>query len=67
MTPFELKAIRIRLGLTGADFARLLGYQGARGPQQVYKLETGRSTITNQVQRLATAYRDGYRPTDWPD
>ena len=67
MTPSELKSIRLALNLTGAAFARLLGYQGGNTRQMMYELESGAKTIREPQQRLATAYRDGYRPADWPN
>ena len=67
MTPDELKAIRHALNLSGAAFARLLGYQGGHTRQMMFELESGAKTIREPQQRLAIAYRDGYRPDDWPD
>lgn len=66
MTPNELRAIRLRLGLTGAEFCRLLGYQGKHLAQMMHSLETGRREIRDPVARLAVAYLAGYRPPDWP-
>lgn len=67
MTAAELKSIRISLGLSGADFARLLGYEGSGIRQMMHSLESGERTIREPQRRLAEAYRDGYRPKDWPD
>ena len=67
MTPSELKGIRHALNLSGAEFARLLGYQGGHTRQMMYELERGVKTIREPQQRLAIAYRDGYRPADWPN
>lgn len=66
MEPNELQEIRLKLGLTLAEMARLLGYQGENLRQQQYDLETGRRPIREPQRRLAEAYRDGYRPKDWP-
>ena len=66
MTPTELKSIRLALGLSGAEFARLLGYTGAGVRHMMFALERGTRTIREPQKRLAVAYRDGYRPEDWP-
>ena len=66
MTPSDLKAIRLALNLSGAEFARLLGYQGPGVRQMTSALERGSRTIREPQRRLAEAYRDGYRPKDWP-
>lgn len=66
MTPTELRAIRLRLGLSGAEFARLLGYEGNDVRNMMSRLERGERAIREPQRRLAEAYRDGYRPKDWP-
>lgn len=68
LTPAELKSIRIGLGLSGADFARLLGYGGSTATmrQMVFDLENNERPIREPQRRLAQAYIDGYRPKDWP-
>lgn len=68
MTSEDLKNIRIRLGLTGAVFARLLGYGGSRETQRqmIFDLENGERPIREPQRRLAEAYDAGYRPPDWP-
>jgi DNA-binding transcriptional regulator YiaG len=66
MTPTELKSIRIGLKLSGAEFARLLGYEGVHMRQMMHELEAGLKRIREPQKRLAEAYRDGYRPSDWP-
>lgn len=66
MTPVELKSIRIGLGLSGAEFARLLGYEGQHMRQMMHELESGLKRVREPQRRLAIAYRDGYRPDDWP-
>jgi DNA-binding transcriptional regulator YiaG len=65
MTPAELKSIRIELNLSGAEFARLLGYEGQHMRQMMHELESGSKRIREPQRRLAEAYRDGYRPNDW--
>ena len=67
MTPAELKSIRTSLNLSGAEFARLLGYNGHHMRQMMHELEAGIKAIREPQKRLAIAYRDGYRPDDWPE
>ena len=66
MTPNELKAIRQRLGLSAAQFAHLLGYEGSNTRSMMHALESGLKTIREPQRRLADAYMDGYRPGDLP-
>lgn len=66
MTPNEMHQIRIDLGLSLIQWAEMLGYEGQHMRQQAYDLETGRRPIREAQRRLAEAYRDGYRPRDWP-
>jgi len=66
MTPDQLARARQRLGLTLAQLADLLGYEGTGGRSQVHHLETGRRTIRGAQRRLIEAYLAGYRPDDWP-
>jgi hypothetical protein len=46
--------------------ARLLGYTGTHGAQQVRKMESGNRAIREAQALLVRAYLDGYRPQDWP-
>lgn len=66
MTPAELKAARLKLGLTLEQMATLLGYQGGQRRQMQYDLETGRRPIRGPQRRLVEAYLGGWRPDDWP-
>lgn len=66
MTGDEMKAARLRLGLTLEQMATVLGYQGAQRRQMQHDLETGRREIREPQRRLAQAYLEGYRPRDWP-
>lgn len=66
MTGNELKAARLRLGLTLEQLADLLGYQGEHRRQMLYDLETERRPIREPQRRLIEAYLEGYRPRDWP-
>lgn len=66
MTPDELQQIRHGLGLTLTQMAQMLGYQGEHIRQMMFDLETERRPIREAQRRLAEAYRDGYRPSDWP-
>lgn len=66
MTPQEMQQIRQALGLSLSQWAEMLGYEGAHARTQAFDLETGRRPIRDPQRRLAEAYRDGYRPRDWP-
>jgi transcriptional regulator with XRE-family HTH domain len=66
MAPDEIHQIRLSLGLTLAQMALMLGYQGENLRQMMFDLESGKRTIREPQRRLAEAYRDGYRPKDWP-
>ena len=63
MTPEEIRTIRAGLGLTQAALAAVMGY-GA--PARIAELESGRRAPSAAAERLLAAYRDGYRPADWP-
>lgn len=63
MTPAEVLDARTRLGLTQAEFARILGLQDR---SRVSEWEAGRRHPSAQAARLIQAYLDGYRPDDWP-
>jgi transcriptional regulator with XRE-family HTH domain len=67
MTPEEFKAARQSFGLTQAEFAKLVGYEGKRGSQVISDIERGRSALNETVSRLVQAYLDGWRPDDWPE
>ena len=67
MTPSELKEARHKLGLSQSELATLLGYDGNRVREQVYKMEVGLREIREPQRRLVEAYLLGYRPPDWPD
>lgn len=66
MTPQQLRAARIKLGLTLTEFAILLGYEGAQARGQMHNLETGKRDLRPAQRRLVEAYLAGYRPKDWP-
>lgn len=66
MTPQQLARARERLGLTLAEMATMLGYQGEQRRQMQYDLETGRRVLREPQRRLVEAYLAGYRPKDWP-
>lgn len=65
MTPSELKAARLRLGLTLEQMAAMLGYQGGNLRHMQFALETGKRPIREPQRRLVVAYLAGYRPKDW--
>jgi DNA-binding XRE family transcriptional regulator len=64
MTGDDIKHARKQLGLTQAEFARMVGYSGKT---YVANIEAGRYAVSLPVQRLVAIYLDGYRPDDWPD
>lgn len=66
MTPEQLKAARLKLGLSLDEMADMLGYTGEHARSQAHHLETGRRTIREPQRRLMEAYLAGYRPPDWP-
>jgi transcriptional regulator with XRE-family HTH domain len=66
MTPEQIKQTRHQLGLTLTQLGELMGYQGVNVRVQMDDLETGRRPLRECQRRLLTAYRDGYRPRDWP-
>jgi transcriptional regulator with XRE-family HTH domain len=65
MSNAEFKAIRNHLGLTQAQLAALLGYHGAMAVS-VYERATNPRPVPDLLARLMIAYRDGYRPDNWP-
>ena len=62
MTPNEIRNARRRLGLTQAQLAAVMG---VRGPT-ISEWERGARSPGDTSARLLQAYRDGYRPDDWP-
>ena len=66
MAPDEMHKIRVELGLSLTQWAEMLGYEGPHMRQQAFDLETGRRPIREAQRRLAEAYKQGYRPKDWP-
>lgn len=65
MDNVEAQAIRVRLGLTQAQLAEVVGYAT---PLSISEFE--RATNPKPVPRLLAlllkAYDDGYRPANWP-
>ena len=64
--PETIRAARHRLGLSLAEFGRMLGYEGEHVRKMADDLETGRRPLRAPQRRLIDAYLLGYRPTDWP-
>ena len=67
MTPAEIKLARQSLGLSVAEFARLLDTD----PQTVRRMEQSPEANTfrkpaPRMERLIRAYIDGHKPADWP-
>lgn len=67
MTTEDFRTARKTLGLTQAQFAKMLGYSGKRGAQVVSDIERSKAPITPTVERLVVAYLSGWRPNDWPN
>ncbi len=66
MTGDQLKEARQKLGLSLAQMAQVLGYQGAHARDQVFDMETGKRPIREAQRRLVQAFLEGYRSRDWP-
>jgi transcriptional regulator with XRE-family HTH domain len=66
VSPEEFKEARQSLGLSLAECAELLGYEGDYSRQQVHRIETGERRLREAQRRLMQAYLEGYRPQDWP-
>jgi transcriptional regulator with XRE-family HTH domain len=59
MTPDEFRTIRLKLGMTQKALAKRLGYNSHI---TVTEIEKGRVNITKTLDRLMTAYDEGYVP-----
>ena len=68
MSPEEFKSIRLSLGLSQPQLARLLGYASSRFHLAAFEA-TGRRhrEVPPMLERLMRAYAAGYRPPDWPE
>lgn len=67
MTPQDIKRLRDTLGLSAADLAAML----ETDENTVRRMEMRRDTKNarlpaRRMMRLMQAYRDGWRPHDWP-
>lgn len=65
MTNNQFRAIRLKLGLTQAQLAEVLGYETAL-TISTYERESNPRNIPHHVEMLMIAFRDGYRPKHWP-
>jgi len=65
MTNHEFRAIRQSLGLTQAQLSRVLHYETPL-TISTYERATNPRPVPTHVALLMVAYRDGYRPADWP-
>jgi transcriptional regulator with XRE-family HTH domain len=59
MSGDAVKAMRIELGLTQTEMARLLGYASY---MRVSELENGRSKVPLRVRLIVNALQQGWRP-----
>lgn len=66
MSPTVFKLTRERLGLSQDELAAILGYTGENRYKTVSSFERGVRPVPMHVEKLVTAYREGYRPADWP-
>lgn len=60
----DFRAAREGFGFSLRQWAHLLGYLTIVG---VYRMESGVRPVNVTAARLAQAYLDGYRPSDWPE
>lgn len=65
MTPNQFRKIRESLGFTQQELADFLGYGRALRISE-FERETNPRSVPDLLARLMIAYRDGYRPKDWP-
>jgi len=65
MTPAQFRRIRENLGFTQQELADFLGYGRALRISEMER-ETNPRPVPEFLARLMVAYRDGYRPKDWP-
>jgi DNA-binding transcriptional regulator YiaG len=63
MTAAEFLAARKSFGLTQPEWGRMLGLS----KPQIQKIESGKHPASDAAKRLINAYREGYRPADWPE
>ena len=65
MTPAQFRRIRESLGFTQQELADFLGYGRALRISE-FERDTNPRPVPELLARLMIAYRDGYRPKDWP-
>jgi len=66
MTPAELRSARHTLGLSVAQFARLIGQNVTNVRRMEHPEWTNARPVARSTERLVRAYLNGYRPEDWP-
>lgn len=62
MTPEEIRALRKSWGINQTELARIMGQR----QETISRWERGLNAPEPASLRLLIAYRDGYRPKDWP-
>lgn len=65
MTPAQFRRIRENLGFTQQELAEFLGYGRALRVSE-FERDTNPRPVPEFLARLMVAYRDGYRPKNWP-
>ena len=61
MTPAEVKAVRVRLGLTQRELAEWLRLS-ANGDRSVHRWESGDTPISGPAEVALEAFDSGWRP-----
>lgn len=65
MTPQQFRAIRLRLNMTQADLAQLLGYSMPLTISQ-FERKTNPKPVPRHLDLLMEALDTGFWPKDWP-
>lgn len=68
MAAHEFRTIRLTMGLTQKQLAKLLGYANKTtvGQFEVDPMSPSSRPIPPLLERLMRAYEEGYRPKGWP-
>lgn len=66
LTGDEVRAIRKELGLSQAELATELGYEGSLRRQRISRVENGHEIMNYAKANLLLAIKDGYKPRKEP-